>query len=156
MKPDPSRALEEAFRRIERDSMDGVPILNRALRVQALGFARWNEGWLGLVVSPWFVNVVYVPDADDAGREGEPLFHALPAGTLAFLRAREPEVGAYQTCALSTRMDAFPSHEDALEFARAALQALRQEHQPPAPARPPRASRPLTKRQFLDTLLLRR
>ena len=154
MSANPSRALEAAFSRIEREAMDGVPMLNRALRVESVGFSPWNGGWLGIVVSPWFVNAVYVPgDADGEGREGEPVFRDLPAGTFAFLGACEPEVGRYETCALSTRMDAFATHGDAVEFAHAALGLLRSAPEPVTPQVPANAPARLSKRQFL---LLRR
>lgn len=150
MKGDPSRALEAAFSRIERENMDGVALLNKALRVESVGFSRWNEGWLGIVVSPWFVNAVFVPhEADGDGRDDEPVFHELPAGTFAFLRARDPEVGRYQTCALSTRMEAFRTHEEALEFARTALGLLHSAPEPVAPRVAPRTPAAVSKRRFL-------
>ena len=39
---DPGPALEAAFLRIEREAMDGLPLLIKALRVQAVGFERWQ------------------------------------------------------------------------------------------------------------------
>ena len=150
MSGDPSRALEAAFSRIERESMDGVPMLNRALRVESVGFSPWNGGWLGIVVSPWFVNAVYVPgDAAGDGREGEPVFRDLPSGTFAFLGASEPEVGRYETCALSTRMESFATHDQALEFARAALGLLRSAPEPVTPHVPAKAPARVSKRRFL-------
>ena len=58
---DPGPALEAAFLRIEREAMDGLPLLNKALRVQAVGFERWQGQWLGALVTPWFLNLVLVP-----------------------------------------------------------------------------------------------
>ena len=135
--------LETAFRRIEQERMHDVPLLNPALRVEALGFARWNGHWLGAVISPWFVNLVIVRGSVDgwkAAGEGEAVMHAFPCGTLAFLGASEPEVGDFATCALSTAMHQFATQESARAFAAAALEALRRVPEP-RPA--------LTRRQFL-------
>lgn len=148
--------LEAAFRRIERERMEGVALLNRALRVEAIGFAPWGRHWLGVLVSPWFVNLVLVRgSADDwpAGNPDEAVFHEFPCGRLAFLAASEPEVGEFQSCALTTAMHEFPGQDTARDFARAALEALQR---PPAPlAEPARPREAMTKRQFLHTLLLR-
>lgn len=145
MTGDPSARLEEAFRRIERERMQGVPLLNAALRVEAVGFARWQDGWLGILVSPWFVNAVIVPDDPRPAGEGEPAFRAFAAGTFAFLRGDEPDVGAYESCALCTRMDAFASQEEALAFAREALVLI---HRAPEAA----SAAPVSKRQFLGAI----
>lgn len=142
---DPSSALEAAFTRIQREEMDGVPFLNPALRVEAVGFSRCGDGWLGALVSPWFLNAMFVPDVAAAAREGEPLFREFAAGTFAFLRADAPEVGAYESCALCSRMDAFASQEEARAFAREALRLI---HVRPETAAPP----PSSKRRFLTAL----
>lgn len=135
--------LEAAFERIQHERMQDVPLLNPALRVEALGFAPWNGHWLGALISPWFVNLVVVRGACGGWKEaaeGEAVTHAFPCGTLPFLGAAEPEVGDFATCALSTAMHEFASQEAAREFARAALDELRR-----TPERRPVHSR----RQFL-------
>ena len=72
---DPSPLLEAAFARIEREQMAGVPILNPALRVQAVDFTRWQGQWLGALVTPWFLNLVLVgvePESLELGLELTP------------------------------------------------------------------------------------
>lgn len=131
--------LEAAFLRIQHERMQDVPLLNPALRVEALGFAPWNGHWLGALVAPWFVNLVIVRGAVEgwkAAGEGEAVMHAFPCGTLAFLGASEPEVGDFATCALSTAMHQFATQQSAREFAAAAVEALRRAPEPrPAPSR---------------------
>ena len=124
---DPSPLLEAAFRRIERERMAGLPLLNQALRVQAVGFERWRGHWLGALVTPWFMNLVLVPgDADRWQRaaEGERVFHAFGAGDFAFLAAAEPEVGEFQACSLISPMSQFTDHDSACAAARIALRML--------------------------------
>jgi [NiFe] hydrogenase assembly HybE family chaperone len=75
---DPSPRLEAAFVRIQRDAMAGVPMLHPALRVQALGFARWEGHWLGALVTPWFLNLVLVPGELEHHRRADRLAHGIP------------------------------------------------------------------------------
>jgi len=148
--------LESAFRRIERENMDGVAMLNPALEVEAVGFAPWQGHWLGALVSPWFVNLVIVRGSQagwtEAG-EGEAVLHRFPSGDFAFLAAHEPEVGEFQTCALTTKMHGFATHEAAREFAQAALQALQAPPEPQAGAPAERPPERMSKRRFLGALL---
>ena len=93
---DPSRLLEAAFRRIEAETMADVPILNPALQVEAVGFTRWQGHWLGIVITPWFMNLVLVPGAAESWQSVAPglrLFRNFPSGDFAFLGSNEPEVG---------------------------------------------------------------
>lgn len=130
---DPSAALEAAFRRIERERMQGVPILNPALAVQAVHFERWQGQWLGALVTPWFLNLVLVPGDADRWRpaaEGERVFHRFAAGDFAFLGGSEPEVGAFQSCSLVSPMGQFADQATAVSTARAALAMLHVQRAP--------------------------
>ncbi len=128
---DPAPRLEAVFTRIEAERMAGVPLLNPALRVQALPFGRWQGQWLGVLVTPWFLNLVLMP-ADAAGwrqtREGDRVFHHFAAGDFAFLGNDEPGLGEFQACSLISPMGQFNDQTAAIDTARAALAML---HLPP-------------------------
>jgi [NiFe] hydrogenase assembly HybE family chaperone len=158
---DPSPLLEAAFRRIETEAMAGVPILNSALRVEAVGFVRWQDHWLGVVITPWFMNLVLVPGAADSWQGVAPglrLFRKFPSGDFAFLGSHEPEVGEFQSCSLFSPMAQFTDQDGAREVALAALEALLRE--PPAretledPAQTA-LERPMSKREFLGAVFRR-
>lgn len=168
---DPSPLLEAAFRRIESERMAGVPVLNPALRVEAVGFARWQGHWLGILITPWFMNLVLAPgDADNwrGVRDGERLFRRFPAGDYAFLGGHEPEVGEFQSCALFSPMGQFPDQDGARAVALAALEALRCAPQAGKPQAPPdrgtaddprqaaHEHHPMSKRDFLGSVFRRR
>jgi [NiFe] hydrogenase assembly HybE family chaperone len=165
---DPSPRLEAAFRRIESATMADVPILNPALHVEAVGFTRWQEHWLGIVITPWFMNLVLVPGAADAWQSvapGKRLFRTFPSGDFAFLGSDEAEVGEFQSCSLFSPMAQFADQAGAREVALAALEALQSESAaavPPAPTKealedPKQAAleRPMSKREFLGSVFRR-
>jgi rubredoxin len=52
--------LEAAFRAVAR-RMEGLPIVNAALEVEAVGFAPWEGRWLGVMLTPWCMNLMLVP-----------------------------------------------------------------------------------------------
>ncbi len=58
--------LESVFLRIERTAMAGIPILNPALTVKAVGLQQWGNDWLAVLVTPWFMNLVLLQQAGPA------------------------------------------------------------------------------------------
>lgn len=163
---DPAPLLEAAFRRIGEEAMAGLPILHPALAVEAIGFGRWRGDWLGVLVTPWFMNLVLVPGPGGQWQRvapGERRFVRFPSGDYAFLGGHEPEVGEFQSCSLFSPMDRFHDQDEVRLVARAALAALFAAPAAAAPAAdvrdaPQTASpaRPMSKREFLGTLLGRR
>ena len=73
--------------------MAGVPMLNPALRVQAVGFRHWQSHWLGVLVTPWFMNLMLLPRIDcglvAAGRTRQAHLR-LPGRTLRVHRCARP------------------------------------------------------------------
>lgn len=126
-RPDPSARIERVFAEIHATRMQGMPFVNPALRVEAVGFRRWDGRWLGVLITPWFMNLMLVPDAD-AGwhhvRYGDSVSYALPAGVFEFISAREPMLGDYQMCSLFSPMFEFVDPDGARATAVAALAAL--------------------------------
>jgi len=124
---DPTAQVEQVFARIHASRMQGVPFLNGALRVEALGFRRWEGRWLGVLITPWFMNLVLLPDEAAAWRHvryGDSVPYALPAGVFEFISAREPGLGDYQSCSLFSPVFEFADQAGARATARAALVAL--------------------------------
>lgn len=126
---DPAPLLVRAFQRIHREQMADVPIVNPALNVEASGFRMYEGHWLGILISPWFMNLVRVPgpEADWVSVQGETRqFQALPSGTYAFLGSEEPEVGEFQSCSLISPMGQFGDMEAARATATEVLAVLLQ------------------------------
>ena len=160
-RPSPAGALQRTFEAVQRERMRDVPVLHPALAVEALGFRPWREHWLGVLVTPWFMNLVLMPRVVAAWQpigERESRHHVFPAGVFEFIGAREPALGDYQACSLFSPMFEFTDQAEARATALAALDALfdpaSRELAAPRPAQPAAATPPaggtmVSKRDFL-------
>lgn len=124
---DPSRLVEAAFERIRIQYMSDVPFANPALQVQALDFDLWQDNWLGVLITPWFINLLLLPGARGHWQSvsgNNRLFHSFPSGNYAFLGGAEAEIGEYQSCSLISTMSQFAEQEDACAVAREVIKNM--------------------------------
>jgi [NiFe] hydrogenase assembly HybE family chaperone len=123
----PAQRLEDAFRAIHASRMQGLPFVNDALQVEAIGFRRWEGRWLGVLLTPWFMNLVLLPDEPDKW-QSVPVrgscSYAFPAGVFDFIAGFEDGVGEFQSCSLFSPVFEFAQHEVARATAQASLAAL--------------------------------
>ena len=125
----PTAALVGLFVTIWHERMQAVPLLNPALSVEAAGFRPWQGHWLGVLITPWFMNLVLLPDDRQrwvALAPGERRRVRFPAGEFVFQAADEAPVGAYQFCTLFAPMGGFADQSAARLTAHAALDGLMQ------------------------------
>lgn len=144
----PARAVERVFGAIAATRMAGLPLNNPALAVEARGFRPWNGLWLGVLVTPWTMNLMLLPDGHpDFRRLGADQRQAwtFPSGDYEFHGAEEAGLGPYQCCPLLSPVFEFAGQEDAQAAADAALAALFAPPQAEAP-------RPMSRRAFLRGL----
>lgn len=121
------QTLEAAFSDIMHTRMHDVPVLNSALSVQALGFGRYHQGWLGVLITPWFMNLLLLPEADSAWQTqppGSKFDQTFPYGVFEFTVANETQLGVYALCSLFSPMFQFENQAAALTAAQSALQGL--------------------------------
>jgi [NiFe] hydrogenase assembly HybE family chaperone len=155
---DIANKVEMAFSAIRDTRMRDIPILNCALTVEVVGPRPWRNGWVLVLVTPWFMNLMMMGQEDVTWGEGDlkpgaSVVQTLPGGDFSFLVSEELGLGIYLSCSLFSPMQVFQSHEEAIEVAAAALDvvmkgdASRQEHEgavsnavstPEAPANPGR------------------
>jgi [NiFe] hydrogenase assembly HybE family chaperone len=121
--------LVAAFRRIEQTRMQGLPFLNPALRIEAVGFIPWESGALGVLITPWFMNLVLLPGTADWRhlRVGSKVKHRFPSGCYEFTLGDEPGVGRYQSCSLFSPMHVFEDHAAAVATATEVMRGLQDE-----------------------------
>jgi len=101
--------------------------VNPALSVEAVAFRPWDEHWLGVLVTPWFMNLVLMPRVIEKWnpiRERESRHYVFPAGVFEFIGSQDPVLGDYQACSLFSPMFDFADHAAARDTAAAALDAL--------------------------------
>lgn len=129
--------LEQVFTHIGATRMHGVPVLNKALRVQAVGFALLADEaapvLLGILVTPWFMNLLRLPLATQVAvaAPGSKHGHACGNKRFEFIAAEEEALGAFETCSLFSPMFEFADQAGALATAHEILKLLRT---PPAAA----------------------
>jgi [NiFe] hydrogenase assembly HybE family chaperone len=122
-----SVGLETAFTRIQRERMTDVPLLNPALEVQAVGFRVWENYCLGVLITPWFMNLMLLPLAGDVWAElpsGTRINHSFPSGTYEFILGEGEGIGRYLMCSLFSPVFEFQNQEAAVVTAEAVLEGL--------------------------------
>lgn len=153
-----SAVLEQAFQAIERKRMQGVPILHPHLRVKALGFKRWQDYRLGILLTPWFMNIVLLPE-EQMWQVGSKHNIALPSGQYEFIVGFEEDLGFYLSCSLFSPVLEFENQAAAEATAEIALLHLLKQKEPSVPAKAeiPKAinPEPLTRRALLQGRFIR-
>lgn len=121
-----SAALEATFASIQEQRMADIPVLNRALEVEAVGFMPWNEYYLGVLVTPWFMNLMLLPKNADSWQllAGTKSSHTFPSGEYEFTAGDESDIGPYEMCSLYSPMFEFENQEAAVATARYVLEDL--------------------------------
>jgi [NiFe] hydrogenase assembly HybE family chaperone len=124
--PDPSPRLTAAFRAAAA-RMQGLSFVNPAVDVEAVAFAPWEAHWLGVMVTPWCMNLVLLPRDAAAWRPlapGAKRRYAFPAGVYEFVGASDAAIGDYQVCSLFSPLLEFDDHAAARLVAALAREAL--------------------------------
>ena len=124
--PDPSARLVNAFRAAAA-RMTGLSFVNPALGVEAVGFGPWQGHWLGLLITPWFMNLIVAPRDLSVWQslpQGGKRHYRFPAGDYEFIGAHDDLAGEYQMCSLFSPVLQFDDQETARLVAQLARDAL--------------------------------
>jgi [NiFe] hydrogenase assembly HybE family chaperone len=125
-----THALVTDFTEVWHGKMRDVPIVNKLLQVQAVGFQMHDGRPLGVLLSPWFMNLVQLP------AEGEDWSALVPgakevisfaSGEYEFIHNVREMVGGYKACSLFSPMGEFRTQAQAVDVARAVMVALFQD-----------------------------
>ena len=157
--PNPSARLTSAFREVA-SRMEGLGVMNPALEVEAVAFEPWQGHWLGVMVTPWFMNLVLLPRARSQWQplplRGKRKLH-FPAGVFEFIGADDPVWReAVKLARAAARLVARLAREALFDTANAEVPEFpKADLSPgaPAPAEPQRAAAApqpaMSKRDFL-------
>jgi [NiFe] hydrogenase assembly HybE family chaperone len=120
------RELVERFRFIHKERMQGLPIVHPDLEVEAVGFTPWEEHELGVLIAPWFMNLVLLPCSTqyDSRSQGEEVEFRFPSGPCDFAVNKDEIVGTYLSAVLFRTVINFPSQSFARDVACEALKSL--------------------------------
>ena len=126
IKEDRITKLVERFTHIGETAMRDLPIYNHNLEVEAVGFQSTDNGWLGVLITPWFINVILLPEQRSAATVplGDKVTHELASGEHEFSVGEDDELGRYDFITLASPTLNFKSQQAAREAAVKALTKL--------------------------------
>jgi [NiFe] hydrogenase assembly HybE family chaperone len=107
--------------------MQGLPFVNPALRVEAIAFQPWKHYWLGVLLTPWSMNLLLSPRDHASWRplaQGEKRRYTFPAGTFDVIGASAEAFGEYLMCSLFSPVLEFADQDTARQVATMARAAL--------------------------------
>ena len=116
--------LEQLYDDIRITRMADIPILNDKLKVQAVGFREWNKHVLGVLITPWFMNLMLLPTEETdwptySYSVGSKHTYTFEAGSFEFIVGEEENLGRYMSCSMFSPMFEFADHDAAVQTAEA-------------------------------------
>jgi [NiFe] hydrogenase assembly HybE family chaperone len=119
--------LVDFYQGVFDDRFRDLPIVNPALELEAVGFRGLDEHELGVLITPWFMNLVLLPGTDrwDARPQGSVCQIELPGGKVEFTVSHDDVLGTTLSAALFSSVADFPDQTLAREVARETLRLLR-------------------------------
>lgn len=134
--------LVRQFEAIYREHMKGLPIVNTRLNVEAVGFREFDGHQLGVLITPWFMNLVLIAASDEWSNasQGDTSSIDFPCGPIEFTKCVDELFGTYLTAVLFRSVSDLHDQSLAREIARQIMQDL---------FNAPRKERPLSRRELL-------
>jgi [NiFe] hydrogenase assembly HybE family chaperone len=119
--------LEAVYGRIDEQRMRDLPIRNGRLSVEAVGFQPWDGHVIGVLVTPWCMNLVLMPGADDDWSDlaKTPVSKwELPAGAFQFNPCLFDDARLHLSTPLFSTVQDFPDQKTARTIAEEILRSL--------------------------------
>ena len=126
--------LADAYARIHRERMADMPFCNPALTVEVVEFRPWQSLQVGILITPWMINMILAPVRTDVATDEASLFQPLgpdqhhtwgfPAGEYDFMGWTEPECGPFHFCSLFSPTFEFGDQATAKETANLIMNSL--------------------------------
>ena len=132
-------ALERLYGEIAERSMRGLPVYNAALRVESVGFRAVGGRAVGIVATPWFMNLVVAAlpggEALPPRPAGASIDYAFAGGDFACVVGEMDGFGRVDSASLFSPMFQFDDPEVVRAVAEAAIAEITTAPEP-APAEP--------------------
>ena len=118
--------LVRHFESIYCQHMQSLPIVNRRMQVEAVGFQDFEGHQLGVLITPWFMNLVLLPGAGEwqDSAQGDTSSIGFPCGPIEFTTSRDEAIGTYLTAVLYRDVSDLPNQSTARATAIEAMSAL--------------------------------
>jgi [NiFe] hydrogenase assembly HybE family chaperone len=116
-------ALLAGYERVA-ERMRGLAVYNHRLVVDVPALCRCEHGTVGVLCTPWCMNLLLFTEDAASLREGSSREHAFPSGVYPFTASFLSDVGHFESCSLFSPMDVFESPEAVHAVAGETLTAL--------------------------------
>ena len=115
--------LVARYEAIYRERMRDLPLVNPVLAVEAVGFEQWEDQDLGVLITPWFMNLVLLPDSRRLADlpQGERVECRFPSGPCELTVYQDEELGSFLAAVLFRTVADFPDQDVARAIAEEAL-----------------------------------
>ena len=119
-------ALLDYYRQVYEETFRDLPIANAALDVEAVGFRPLEEHRLGVLITPWFMNLFLLPGTErwDDRPQGSACQLEFPGSKVEFRVSHEEDLGTILSAALFSTVADFPEQALAREVAQETLRLL--------------------------------
>ena len=118
----PASLLERCFGE-RRDQ----PAVNPFLTCRAVGFFRYRGDWLGVLITPWFMDLFLLPGGGSLWGNipaGQRRYVELPQGAVPFTAADDPKIGLYQYSPLVAPVSTLPDMTAAVKLAQEVMRGI--------------------------------
>ncbi|MDJ0918018.1 MAG: [NiFe]-hydrogenase assembly chaperone HybE [Woeseiaceae bacterium] len=144
--------LVRHFAAIYVERMQGLPIVNPELSVEAVAFEPFEAHQLGVLISPWFMNLFLLPGDDSMNElaQGDSVKIELPSGAYDFTVSHDDAIGTLLSAILFRTVADFPDQETARAIAEETARLVRSEDE--LKDQKKQAAKPLSRREFFANL----
>ncbi len=144
--------LVRHFDTIYVERMQGLPIVNAELSVEAVAFEPFEAHQLGVLISPWFMNLVLLPGDDSMNgfTQGDSVKIELPSGSYEFTVSHDEGIGTLLSAILFRTVSDFPDQETARAVAEETARLVRSEEEQRDQRK--QNAKPLSRREFFASL----
>ncbi|MGI9205664.1 MAG: [NiFe]-hydrogenase assembly chaperone HybE [Woeseiaceae bacterium] len=124
-----SQEIVARYQTVYVESMRDLPICNPELEVEVIGPITLNEHQLGVLITPWFMNLILLP-GDETWKDefaGAICSVELPSAPCEFTVCQDEFLGTFLSAVLFHSVNDFADHETAVAVAGEALLQLLQQ-----------------------------
>ncbi|MGI9236218.1 MAG: [NiFe]-hydrogenase assembly chaperone HybE [Woeseiaceae bacterium] len=118
--------LVRQFENIYVEHMQDLPIVNPRVQVEAVGFQKFGVHQLGVLITPWFMNLILLPGSEEwsTTAQGDTSVIEFPSGPMEFTSCHDASIGTYLSAVLFRSVSDLSDQPMAVELARQVMNNL--------------------------------